>query len=83
MPLGMEVGLGPGHIVLHGDPASPTLQGKGHSSLPPLFGLRCLLWPNGRPCQLLLSSCMYCMRETAYSAERIANQDLPNFSQLL
>ena len=23
MPLGMEVGLGPGHIVLDGDPASP------------------------------------------------------------
>jgi len=30
--LGMEVGLGPGHIVLDGDPAPP---GKGHSS--PLF----------------------------------------------
>ena len=27
MPLGMEVGLGPGHIVLHRDPAHP----KGHS----------------------------------------------------
>jgi len=24
MPLGMEVGLGPGDIVLDGDPASPT-----------------------------------------------------------
>jgi len=24
MPLGMEVGLGPGHIVLHEDPAPPT-----------------------------------------------------------
>jgi len=24
MPLGVEVGLGPGHIVLDGDPASPT-----------------------------------------------------------
>jgi len=23
MPLGKEVGLGPGHIVLHGDPAPP------------------------------------------------------------
>jgi len=36
----MEVGLGPGDIVLDGDPA------------PPLFGLR-LLWPNGRPSQQL------------------------------
>jgi len=34
MPLGMEVGLGPGHIVLDGDPA-PTP--KGHSR--PIFGL--------------------------------------------
>jgi len=33
MPLGTEVGLGRGHIVLDGDPA-PS---KGHSS-PPLFG---------------------------------------------
>ena len=29
MPLGMEVGLGPGGIVLDGDPAPPLL--KGHS----------------------------------------------------
>ena len=40
MPLGMEVGLGPGHIVLDGDPAAPK---KGHST--PLFG-PCLSWPN-------------------------------------
>ena len=32
MPLDMEVGLGPGHIVLDGDPAPP----KWHSS-PPTF----------------------------------------------
>ena len=38
MPLGVEVGLGPGHIVLDGDPA------KG--AQPPVFG-PCLLWPNG------------------------------------
>jgi len=31
MPLGKEEGLGPGHIVLDGDPAAP-LDGKGHSS---------------------------------------------------
>jgi len=44
MPLGMEVDLGPGHTVLDGDPA------------PRLFD-PCLLWPNGCPSQLLLSSC--------------------------
>ena len=33
MPLGTEVGLGPGNIVLDGDPAPPPL--KGHS--PPNF----------------------------------------------
>jgi len=51
MPLGTEVDLGPGHIVLDG----AQLPRKGHSN-PPLFGT-CLLWPNGRPSQLLLSSC--------------------------
>jgi len=52
MPLGKDVGLGPGDIVLDGDPALPR---KG-AQQPPLCG-PCLLWPNGRPSQLLLSSC--------------------------
>ena len=56
MPLGTEVGLGPGDIVLDGDPTPPKK--KGHSS-PPLFG-PCLLWANGRPSQQLLSSCYLC-----------------------
>jgi len=43
MKLGMQVGLGPGHIVLDGYPAPPPP--KGHSS-PPFFGPY-LLWPNG------------------------------------
>jgi len=42
MSLGMEVGLGPGHIVLDGDPA-PTPQ-KGGTAPPPNF--RPMLWPN-------------------------------------
>jgi len=50
MKLGIEEGLGPGHIVSDGDPAPP----KG--AQPPIF-VPCLLWPNGRPSQLLLSSC--------------------------
>jgi len=98
MPLGREVGLGPGEIVLNGNPA-PPLKGaqpplfdlsvlwpkgwmgkdatwyegrprrrphcvrwgpsspqKGHNPLPPIYG-SCRLWPNGRPYQLLLSTC--------------------------
>ena len=42
MKLGVQVGLGPGHIVLGGDPAPTPL--KGHS--PPIFGPY-LLRPNG------------------------------------
>jgi len=42
LPLGTEVGLGPDHIVLSGDPA--PLPRKG--STVPIFGA-CLLWPNG------------------------------------
>ena len=52
MSLGMKAGLGPGHIVLHEDPAPPP---KGAQPL--IFGPR-LLWPNGHPSQLLLSSCL-------------------------
>jgi len=49
MPLATEVGLGPGHIVLDGDPAPPQ---KG-AQQPPLSQLTdagfrgpCLVWPN-------------------------------------
>jgi len=43
MKLGMEVGLGPGHIGLDGDSAlSPQKAQPRH----PIFG-PCLLWPNG------------------------------------
>ena len=52
MPLGTEVGLVHGHIVLDEDPASAL---KG-AEQPPPFG-PCLLWPNGRPSQLLMSTC--------------------------
>ena len=40
MPLGMEVGLGPGDFVSDGDPAQ-----KKSTPTPPIFG-PCLLWPN-------------------------------------
>jgi len=55
MPLGTEVGLGPGHIVLDGDQVALPPR-KGHSSPNFLFG-PCLLWQNGRPSKLLLSTC--------------------------
>jgi len=42
MKLGVQVGLGPGHIVLDEDPA-PLPKGAHH---PHIFGPR-LLWPNG------------------------------------
>jgi len=43
MALGMEVGLGPGHIVL--DVAHLPSPKKG-AELPPIFG-PFVLWPNG------------------------------------
>jgi len=42
MQLGMQVGLGPGHIVLDGDPAPHPKRGRN----PPIVGPY-LLWPNG------------------------------------
>jgi len=52
MPLGTEVGLGPGHIALDGEQArSPTARG---TAAPPLFD-PCLLWPSGRSSHQLMS----------------------------
>ena len=42
MPLGMEVGFGPGDFVLDGDPAPLPKRGGATQ----IFG-PCLLWPNG------------------------------------
>jgi len=42
MKLGTQIGLGPGHIVLDGDPPPPLA--KSHNT--PIFGPY-LLWPNG------------------------------------
>jgi len=52
MPLGMEVVVGPGGIVLDGGSSCPLERGKAT----PHFLAR-VLWPNGRPSQLLQSSC--------------------------
>ena len=43
MPLGMEVNLGPGVVVLDRDLAGPPQEGGG---APQIFS-PCLLWPNG------------------------------------
>jgi len=58
MPLGTEVDLSPGHIVLGGDPAPPHERGTAA----PLFSVH-VYYGNGRPSQLLLSSC-YILRES-------------------
>jgi len=42
MKLGTQVGLGPGHIALDGDPAPPPPKGQS----PPILGPY-MLWPNG------------------------------------
>jgi len=55
MLLGTEVDLSPGNSVLDGDPA-PVPQ-KGPQQPPYLIFGPCLLWPNGRPSQQLLTSC--------------------------
>ena len=54
--LGTEVGIGPDDIVLDVDPApSPTER----DTAAPTFRLMSIdLWPNGRPSQQLLSSCL-------------------------
>jgi len=55
MPLGMEVGLGPGHIVLDGDPASPPPKGSGALNFRPISVVAKWLydqdatWQGGRP----------------------------------
>ena len=37
MPLGMEVGLGPGDFVLDGDPAPSSIMERGTAAQPPHF----------------------------------------------
>jgi len=40
MPLGMEVGLGPGHIVLDGDPATRQKGGAQPTIFGPCLGAK-------------------------------------------
>jgi len=50
----IKMALGPDDIVLDG----AQLPLPKEAGTPPIFGPR-LLWPNGRPSQLLLNSCSY------------------------
>ena len=58
MPLGTEVGLSPGDIVLDGD--QPTSKG---AQLPPNFQPTSIV-ANGRPSLLLLSTCFQIGKRT-------------------
>jgi len=76
----MEVGLGPDDIVLVGGSAPPE---KGHS--PQIF-CPCLLRPDDRPSQLLLSSCLQMSGNTAQltsSCDQQANRLLDKSQMLL
>jgi len=60
-PLGTEVDLGPGHIVLDGFPCE-----RGTAAPPPLFiHVYC---GHGRPSQILLSSCYYYQHKLAVTS---------------
>jgi len=70
MPLRTEVNLGPGHTALDADPA-PRPQ-KGHS-IPTIFSTHIsILWPKGRPSQLLLSTCRPTVTVRAIGLVRLA-----------
>ena len=50
-------------------PSSPLVQGHG----PSIFG-QCLLWPNGRPSQLLLSSCTNGRQKSSYLSNGLTDR---------
>jgi len=52
MPLSATVGLGPGHIVLHGDPAHPPPKGAQAPNVRPMS-----IVAKRSPYHLLLSTC--------------------------
>jgi len=69
MPLGMEVGLGPGHIVVDEDPAP---QPKGAQRPPPTFRSMSIVAKRS-PSEQLLSSCYFktvCKKYTGYIARK-------------
>jgi len=69
----MEVGFGPGDIMLDGDPA-PLRKGAQQLSL---FG-PCLMWPNGHPSQQLQLLLNYNSLLETYADDYDYNDDRPN-----
>jgi len=51
MKLGMQVGLGPGHIVLDGDPAPPPPKGQSPPNFRPISVVA--KWLDGSRCHLI------------------------------
>jgi len=51
MKVGVQVGLGPGHIVLDGDPAPPPQQEAEPPNFWPIFVVA--KWLDGSRCQLV------------------------------
>ena len=50
MKFGMQVGLGPGHIVIDGDPGLPPPKGES----PPIFGPHVVAkWLDGSRCHIV------------------------------
>jgi len=67
MPLGTEVGLSPGHIVLDGDPAFPTEKG---TTAPLAFRPMSIVTkrsPISATAELLFGSCVACVACFAFS----------------
>jgi len=58
MPLGTEVGLGSGHIVLDGEPSSPTGKGTAAPTFRPMSIMAKRL-PISATVELLLTVCRY------------------------
>jgi len=75
MPLCIVVDLGPGHIVLDGTQL-PLQKEAQHP--PPLFS-PCLLWPNGRPSQLLLTLVHHDMESFIFIQVTVANNQFMLF----
>ena len=65
MPVGTEVALGPGHIVSDGDQVPSPKGAQQPSSFGPF-----IFWPNGRPSQLLVSTCLLFCDTVLFSTQR-------------
>jgi len=84
MALGMEVGLGPGHIVLDGDPASLPQKGDRPLNFRPIFRERELTFTFAicyRPSVCLSSVCLSACRLSSATFMR-PTQAVQNFGNI-